>query len=104
MKKIHVNVLFLLFLSFMITSAGNAAGATKIHYTLTCPEAQAHYVDVEMQISGLQQNSLDLKMPVWTPGSYLIREFAKNIETINASANGKNIAIQKTRKNIWHVN
>ncbi|GAB2974565.1 PDZ domain-containing protein [Mucilaginibacter puniceus] len=88
----------------MITSAGHAAGTTNISYTLTFPEAQAHYVDVEMQLSGLKQNSLELKMPVWTPGSYLVREFARNIETISASANGKPVTIQKTRKNIWHIN
>ncbi|WP_460692563.1 M61 family metallopeptidase [Mucilaginibacter puniceus] len=104
MKKLHINVLFFLFLSFMITSAGHAAGTTNISYTLTFPEAQAHYVDVEMQLSGLKQNSLELKMPVWTPGSYLVREFARNIETISASANGKPVTIQKTRKNIWHIN
>ncbi len=104
MKKIHTTVLSFLFLSFMITSAGHAAGTAKISYTLTFPEAQAHYVDVEMQVSGLKQNSLDLKMPVWAPGSYLIREFARNIETISASANGKTISIKKTRKNIWRIN
>jgi predicted metalloprotease with PDZ domain len=104
MKNIHIPVLFFLFLSFMIPSSGNAAGTTKISYTLTFPEAQAHYVDVEMQINGLKQNSIDLKMPVWAPGSYLVREFARNIETISASANGKIIDIKKTRKNIWRVN
>ncbi len=104
MKNIHVTVLFFLFLLLMITSAGNATGTAKISYTLTFPEAQAHYVDVEMQISGLKQNSLDLKMPVWTPGSYLVREFARNIETINASAKGKTLSLQKTRKNTWHIN
>lgn len=104
MKNIHVTVLFFLFLLLMITSAGNATGTAKISYTLTFPEAQAHYVDVEMQISGLKQNSLDLKMPVWTPGSYLVREFARNIETIHASAKGKTLSIQKTRKNTWHIN
>ena len=104
MKKIHVIVLFFLFLSFMNISSGNAAGTTKISYTLTFPEAQAHYVDVEMEVSGLKQNSLALKMPVWTPGSYLVREFAKNIETISAIANNKMLAITKTRKNVWHIN
>lgn len=104
MKKIHITVLSFLFLSFMITLAGHAAGTTKILYTLSFPEAQAHYVDVEMQLNGLTQKSLDLKMPVWAPGSYLVREFARNIETISASANGKSISIKKTRKNIWRIN
>jgi predicted metalloprotease with PDZ domain len=104
MKNIHITVLSFLFLSIMNTLAGHAAGTTKISYTLTFPEAQAHYVDVKMQITDLKQNSLDLKMPVWAPGSYLVREFARNIETLSASANGKILDIKKSRKNIWGVN
>lgn len=88
----------------MSTTAGNAAGNAQITYTVTFPEAQAHYADIEMNISGLKQSSVDLKMPVWTPGSYLVREFSKNIETLSVSANGKQLSAQKTRKNIWHVN
>ncbi|MDB5010194.1 MAG: peptidase [Mucilaginibacter sp.] len=82
----------------------NAASATQISYTLTFPDAQAHYVDVEMHISGLKQPALNLKMPVWVPGSYLVREFSKNIETLNAYADGKILTTKKTRKNIWHIN
>ncbi|MEO8886333.1 MAG: PDZ domain-containing protein [Mucilaginibacter sp.] len=104
MKKIHAILFFLLLLNFMVTTTGNAAGAPQIMYTLTFPEAQAHYVDVEMRISGLNQQELKLKMPVWTPGSYLVREFSRNIESISAAAGQKELAIQKIRKNIWHVN
>src|SRR5689334_14304867 len=100
----NITILFSLIIFFMSTTAGNAAGNAQITYTVTFPEAQAHYADIEMNISGLKQNSLDLKMPVWTPGSYLVREFSKNIETLSVSANGKQLAVQKTRKNIWHVN
>jgi predicted metalloprotease with PDZ domain len=88
----------------MNTSNSNAAGAIQISYTVTFPEAQAHYADVEMNISGLSQNTLDLKMPVWTPGSYLIREFAKNIESFSAEANGKMLAGPKVTKNCWRIN
>jgi predicted metalloprotease with PDZ domain len=103
MKKIHTILLFLLLLNFMVIATGKAAGTPQIIYTLTFPEAQAHYVEVEMHINGLNQQELNLKMPVWTPGSYLVREFSKNIESISAAARQKELAIKKTRKNIWHV-
>ncbi|MGZ4000234.1 MAG: M61 family metallopeptidase, partial [Mucilaginibacter sp.] len=86
-----------------MNSTSKAAGNTQITYTVTFPEAQAHYADIEMNISGLKQNILDLKMPVWTPGSYLIREFAKNVESFSAEANGKVLDTKKIRKNIWQV-
>src|ERR1700761_7134647 len=103
MKKSLLSILFSLIMFFMATTTGNAANTPQIAYTLTFPEAQAHYVDVEMKISGLNQLNLDLKMPVWTPGSYLVREFSKNIESLTAQANGKAIPAQKTRKNMWHI-
>ncbi|WP_246001511.1 M61 family metallopeptidase [Mucilaginibacter gracilis] len=74
-----------------------------ISYKLTFPEAQAHYVTIEMTISGLKQQTVDVKMPVWTPGSYLVREFAKNVEGFTAQANGKPIKAYKTNKNTWHI-
>ena len=40
----------------------------KIAYTVSFSEPQAHYADVEMDISGLKQNILDIKMPVWDTG------------------------------------
>ena len=88
----------------MNATPGKAAVPAKIFYVVTFPEAQAHYADIEMTVSGLNQPTLDLKMPVWTPGSYLIREFAKNVESLTATANGKAIAAPKLNKNTWHIN
>jgi predicted metalloprotease with PDZ domain len=86
-----------------MATTSNAADNTQITYNISFPEAQAHYADIEMKISGLKQNELELKMPVWTPGSYLVREFERNIESLSASANGKPLAAVKTRKNIWQL-
>jgi predicted metalloprotease with PDZ domain len=102
MKK-SILVIFSLILLCMATIA-NAADNTNITYIVSFAEAQAHYADVEMKVTGLKQNTLELKMPVWTPGSYLVREFAKNIETLSVTANGKPLYAQKIRKNIWQLN
>jgi predicted metalloprotease with PDZ domain len=103
MKTIKLATIFFILIFFMDRTTSKAAGAVQISYTVTFPEAQAHYADVEMNISGLKQNILDLKMPVWTPGSYLIREFAKNVESFSAAANGKLIASPKITKNCWRI-
>ena len=82
MKSIKKILFPILLLTFMTTKT-NAAGAPQISYNLTFPEAQAHYVDIEMNITGLSQKELSLKMPVWTPGSYMVREFSKNIDKLS---------------------
>ncbi|MFD2324995.1 M61 family metallopeptidase [Mucilaginibacter galii] len=87
-----------------MSSMSQAAGALQISYTVSFPEAQAHYADIEMDIKGLAQNKLDLKLPVWTPGSYLVREFSKNVESFTAQSGGKAVSVVKTRKNTWEVN
>lgn len=88
----------------MQSKAAPAANNPQIAYTITFPEAQAHYADVEMSITGIDQNTLVLKMPVWTPGSYLIREFEKNVEAFSVSDNGEQVSFVKTRKNWWSIN
>ena len=76
-----------------------------IHFTLSFSEPQAHYVEVEMHIKSFTSlDYLDLKMPVWAPGSYLIREYPKNVERFSASSTeGKELKTYKTSKNTWRV-
>jgi len=104
MKKIQVTALFSLILFFMNMNISNAASPAKISYNVTFPQVQAHYADIEMNIEHLNQPTLILKIPVWTPGSYLVREFAKSVEGFTVSANGKEIPFVKTRKNWWSIN
>src|SRR5580698_9633383 len=103
MKILPIAIFSLILLS-MTSATGQTKAPVSISYTVTFPEAQAHYADIEMNITGLHQKTLDLKMPVWTPGSYLVREFSKNIETLAAEANGKPVGAKKIRKNIWRIN
>lgn len=103
MKKWHLHIIALFYLLLM-SSTSEAAGALQISYTVSFPEAQAHYADIEMEIKGIAQNKLNLKMPVWTPGSYLVREFAKNVESFSAQSGGKAVGVTKVRKNIWQLN
>jgi predicted metalloprotease with PDZ domain len=104
MKSIKPIIAFSLMLLFMNLSVSRAQSTATISYNVSFPEAQAHYADIEMHISGLKQNILDLKMPVWTPGSYLVREFAKGVESFSADAGGKSITSPKINKNTWRIN
>ncbi|PAW95557.1 peptidase M61 [Mucilaginibacter sp. MD40] len=106
MKKLYSSALAYL-ITIMITPAFAAtppAVPAKISYTVSFPEAQAHYAEVEMNITGLAQPTLEVKMPVWAPGSYLVREFAKNIESLSANTRGKELPVTKINKNTWKMN
>lgn len=89
---------------FMAILTTTLSAQEKIAFTVSFSEPQAHYADIEMEISGLKDNQVDLKMPVWAPGSYLIREFAKNVESFKAVDNsGKSLSANKIDKNTWRV-
>ncbi|WP_242689277.1 M61 family metallopeptidase [Pedobacter sp. SYSU D00535] len=89
----------------MITSSEDLQAETKIAFNVSFSEPQAHYTDVEMVLSGLTKDVMDVKMPVWAPGSYLIREFAKNVEGFSAiGANNKSLLSEKISKNTWRIN
>ena len=80
-----------------------AKSQVKISYEVSFKQPQTHYADVEMNLSGLSKPYIDVKMPVWTPGSYLIREFSKNVEGFTASAGASALKVEKVKKNTWRV-
>lgn len=74
-------------------------------YRLSIPEPENHLLHVELTIADWRNEFIDLKLPVWTPGSYLVREYAKHLQDFAATdAAGENIAWQKISKNHWRVN
>lgn len=76
---------------------------SSIHFNISFVEQQAHYVEIEMYITNFSDPFIDLKMPVWTPGSYLIREYSRHIESVSAFSATKPIRCRKTSKNTWRV-
>jgi predicted metalloprotease with PDZ domain len=89
------------------TSAQNP-NASDISFTVSMPEPWTHLLRVEMRMqipANLNvPNETNLIMPVWTPGSYLIREYERNVQDFAATdANGRALEWQKVNKNTWRV-
>jgi predicted metalloprotease with PDZ domain len=75
-----------------------------ILYTLRFPAPATHYVEVEAHVPTDGRAELDLILAVWTPGSYLVREYARHLERVEARASGGGaLRVEKTRKNRWRV-
>ncbi|RZK16121.1 MAG: hypothetical protein EOO56_20765, partial [Hymenobacter sp.] len=77
--------------------------AASLRYTLAMPAPQTHYFEVKMELRGFDKDYTDVKMPVWAPGSYLVREFARHVERLQATAGGQPLAVEKIDKNTWRV-
>lgn len=76
-----------------------------MQYSISFTEAARHTIDVEMIVPTEGKDEVELMMPTWTPGSYLVREYARNIERIEAFrvSDGTPLTISKPTKNRWLV-
>lgn len=75
-----------------------------LQYTVSFEDAASHYLRVRMVVPVPAAGKVDLMMPVWTPGSYLIREYARHIDEISATRpDGQSVPIEKTLKNRWQI-
>ena len=90
-----------------LPSQAQSPNASGISFTVSMPQPWTHLLEVEMRLqipANLNvPNETDLVMPVWTPGSYLIREFERNVQDFSADANGRALDWTKINKDIWRV-
>ena len=93
MKK----TLFILFLFISQISIGK-----EINYKLSMPKPQNHYFHVEMCLEGFKEKEIIVKLPVWAPGSYLVREFSKNINQVRV-LNELDKPLLHTAKKLGHT-
>lgn len=74
-----------------------------IRYTLRFPAPHTHYVEVEAALPTGGRAEVEVYMPTWTPGSYLIREYERNVEAVTAVAGTRTLAVAKSTKNRWKI-
>jgi len=73
-----------------------------LHYQIEFDDYKQHLVHVTIRF--LANPNQELWLPTWIPGSYLIREFSKHIESVKAyDEAGRMLDIKKTSKNRWRL-
>lgn len=78
--------------------------ALELTYHLSMPQPNSHYFAVKIDVKGNTANTQEFKLPVWTPGSYLVREFSKNLNQVKAiDINNKELIVNKKTKNAWEI-
>ncbi|HMQ35102.1 MAG TPA: PDZ domain-containing protein [Chloroflexaceae bacterium] len=75
-----------------------------ITYTIAMPAPHSHLFHVSVEFDGLSGPHLDLILPSWTPGSYMIREYARHVQAFAAQADGgAPLPWRKLAKDTWRV-
>lgn len=72
-----------------------------VHYFVALSNPDAHLFEVRCSVVDPDPAGQAFRLPTWIPGSYLIREFARNFVTVRAEdANGR-VRVDKTSKDTW---
>ncbi len=76
--------------------------SSAVHYRVEVHDLHAHLWSVTLTIA--QPSELQvLQLPVWIPGSYLVREFAKQVLQVRAVQKGQSLIVQQTDKATWQI-
>lgn len=74
-----------------------------IRYTIVPSHPEAHLFRVTCAVTEPDPQGQRLSLPAWIPGSYMIREFSRNIVTIRAEVGGKPVRLTKLDKHTWQA-
>ena len=74
---------------------------TEHRYSITPKDANAHLFEVRLTVQDPDPAGQKFVIPAWIPGSYMVRDFARNVVTARAEADGLEVALKKTDKSTW---
>ena len=81
---------------------GRRAAHPGLRYTVSAASAQAHLFAVTLQIDRPAKNQR-LSLPVWIPGSYLVREFSQHLQNLSARQGNRSVDLKQLDKHRWQV-
>ncbi|MDK2125640.1 M61 family metallopeptidase [Parachitinimonas caeni] len=76
---------------------------TPIRYRIAVTSPEAHQFEIHCHVADPDAAGQCFTLPVWIPGSYLVREFARNIVSIRAESAGQVVALTKLDKQRWQA-
>ena len=75
-----------------------------IRYSIVPRQPAAHLFEVTVTVTDPDPSGQRFMLPVWIPGSYMVREFARNIVTLRAfNEAGRKVRVEKTDKQTWQA-
>ena len=104
MTALNANIrCFLLLLLLAWPASRLMAQAPRAEHRLGFTDRSSQYVDVNLRLP-VDSEVVELIMPNWTPGSYVIRDFSAQVERLRAAAeDGRPLVVRKVAKNRWRV-
>ncbi|MES2316986.1 MAG: PDZ domain-containing protein [Pseudomonadota bacterium] len=74
-----------------------------VSYAIVPMDLAGHLFEVSVTVAAPAPDGQTFALPAWIPGSYMIREFSRNIVRIRAESLGKPVALAKLDKHSWRA-
>jgi predicted metalloprotease with PDZ domain len=74
-----------------------------IHYSILPKDPAAHLFEIALTVASPASEGQIFSLPAWIPGSYMIREFSRNVVQIRGESAGRKIAVKKLDKHTWQA-
>ena len=74
-----------------------------IQYQISSCNPAGHYFDVTLRVGNPDPSGQELRLPNWIPGSYMIRDFARNLLDLRAQSGGVELPIEQLDKSNWRA-
>jgi len=79
-------------------------GRLEIEYTVKVADIPGQLFHVTTDIRNISQPALDLSLPVWSPGWYVIENYAKNVFRFRVTdPGGRELRPAQVRKQTWRI-
>lgn len=72
-----------------------------IQYSIQPSHPEAHLFAVTLTIAKPDPTGQNLRLPAWIPGSYMVRDFAKNVVQLHARSGDAPVAVEREDKSTW---
>lgn len=72
-----------------------------IHYHILPSSPEAHLFEITLTVQRPAADGQVVSLPAWIPGSYMIRDFARNVVWLKAYCDGAELAVHKLDKQTW---
>lgn len=74
-----------------------------IRYAIEPLDPNGHLFHVDLTVTEPDPKGQCFRLPTWIPGSYMIREFSRNIIQMDAVSDGQPVSLTKQDKNHWQA-
>ena len=94
--------LLIFFVMLLVAPAGTAQPS--VTYDVSWDDASTHYYDVAMHVTGVSGPTVEVKMPAWRPGRYVIQNYSRYVINFAArTPDGRKLPFVKVDKDTWRI-